>query len=183
MNLISSPAEQFFNSKEILQLRAKLEHNDLLNMKGEGLPPEVSWSAIKAMLWLTVGVVLSDIHPKTGEEWQTQTNNHRLTVNQILLYLYKSIIKNPNPNGPRFSEFIPIRKSGVHMHHTTNYQYDVMPSDLVLKPTEYMISELISGKCISLLNGDHQIVTGYEKKWWKDIPEWLKKFSRFQYNY
>jgi len=181
--LISSPADHFFNSKEILKLRFVLEKNGLLDCKGEGRPPEVSWRAVKVMLWLTVGVVVSDIHPKTDEEWQAQLINRRATVNQMLFYLYKSMSKNPNPNGPRFLDIIPIRKSGIQVHHPIEYDYDVGPSQLILKPTDYMISELIEGECIPLLSGDHHAVTGYEKKWWKDIPEWLKKFSRFEHNY
>jgi len=181
--LHSSPADHFFNSKEILRLRVVLEKNDLLNQKGQGLPPTVSLSAIKAMLWFTTSVVLSDIHPKTDEEWQAQLLNHHRTINQILLYLYKSMSKNPNPNGQRFSDIIPIRKSGVQVHHPIEYEYDVVPSKLIEYPTDYMISELIKGKCIPLISGDHHAVTGYEKKWWKDIPEWLKKFSRFKHNY
>ena len=152
-------------------------------MKGQGLPPEVSWRAVKAMVWLTTGVVLSDIHPKTDDEWQAQTDHHRDTINQMLLYLYKSMSKNPNPNGPRLTDIIPIRKSGVQVHHPIVYEYDVVPSELITRSTDYMISELIKGECIPLISGDHQIVTGYEKKWWKDIPEWMKELSRFQYNY
>jgi len=181
--LISSSADHFFNSKEILKLRFVLWKNDLLNKKGSGLPPKVSLSAIKAMVWFTTSVVLSDIHPKTDDEWQAQLSEHRNTINQMLLYLYKSMSKNPNPNGQRLADIIPIRKSGVDLHHPIVYEYDVGPSDLTKKPTDYMISELIKGKCIPLISGDHHIVTGYEKEWWKDIPEWLKKLSRFQYNY
>ena len=184
MNFVSSSAEQFFNSKEILRLRVNLEKNGLLDCKGKGLPPEVSWRAVKAILWHTTSVVLSDIHPGNDLEWQAvNTKANRTKVNQLLLYLYKSMSKNPNPNGPRFSDIIPVRKSGVDIHHPIEYNYDVEPSKLVKYPTDYMISELIKGECIPLLAGDHQAVTRYEKKTLKKLPEWLKKFSRFQYNY
>ena len=180
----STLAEQFYESKEILELRAIFEHNDLLSLKGLGLAPKVSWRAVKVMTWLTTSVVLSDIHPGTDDEWQAINGQfNRTTINQILLYLYKSTSKNPNPNGPRLTDIIPIRKSGVDIHHPIEYDYDFTPCQLVLRPTDYMISELINGKCIPLLTGDHQLVTSYEKKKLKKLPEWMKKLSRFQYNY
>jgi len=178
-----STVKQWTKKKEIMLLLFVLENHDLLKSKNKGLEPEWSWRAVQAIFWFITGVVLSDIHQGTDNEWRSVKSIRRDIINQALLYLYKSMSKNPNPNGERLSEIIPIRKSGVHQHHTNNYKYDIPPAQLHRYPTKYMISELIRGECTALLAGDHFGVTGYEKKWWKKVPRWMKKLSRFQHNY
>ena len=178
-----STVKQWTKKKEIMLLLFVLENHDLLKSKNKGLEPEWSWRAVQAIFWFITGVVLSDIHQGTDNEWRSVKSIRRDIINQALLYLYKSMSKNPNPNGERFSEIIPIRKSGVHMHHPIIYEYDFPPSQLTKHSTKYMISELIKGKCISLLNGDHQVVTCYEKEYVKEVPLWMKKISRIQHNY
>jgi hypothetical protein len=178
-----SLVKQWTEKREILLLLFVLENHDLHKSKNIGLEPEWPWRAVQAIFWLTTGVVLSDIHQGTDNEWRSVKSHRHKIINQALLSLYKTMSKNPNPNGERFSEIIPIRKSGVHMHHPIIYEYDITPSDLPKYSTKYMISELIRGECISLLNGDHQVVTGYEKEYVKEVPWWMKKISRIQHNY
>lgn len=162
--------------KEFMSLYLDLFSRGLL-VTTNGKVPVVSYRSLCNIVFGNTGVVLSDVHSITQKEWK-ESREHRYHTNQILLYFFKHISKNPNPKGPRFSQIISASKSAIDIHHTNTVTDYIRPSQLVTYSTKVMFSQLKRGGCMALWRCDHIVLTMYEEKNVKEIPAWLMSYSR-----
>ena len=165
----------FLNIQEINLLLADLHSREITSTKGK-----TSFKSLSAIIYFHTGIFVESFYPGTDEEYSTGRNNcnKRYVANQILLYLFKTISVNPNPNGERFWDVIPVSKSAIEIHHPIEISYDIAPSKLVIYSTDFMISELKRGKCKAVWRADHIVITMYEERNVLEVPEWMKKISR-----
>ena len=141
----------FFNIQEINSLIADLDSRYITSTKGR-----TSFKSLSAIIYFHTGIFIESFYPGTDEEYTGGSNTKkRYVVNKILQYLFKTISVNPNPNGERFWDVIPVSKSAIDIHHPIEISYDLSPSDLVKYGTDIMISELKRGKCKAVWRADH----------------------------
>ena len=164
----------FLNIQEINLLLADLHSREITSTKGK-----TSFKSLSAIIYFHTGIFVESFYPGTDEEYTGGAGTRkRYVVNQIIQYLFKTISVNPNPNGERFWDVIPVSKSAIEIHHPIEISYDIAPSKLVIYSTDFMISELKRGKCKAVWRADHIVITMYEERNVLEVPEWMKKISR-----
>ena len=173
------PVLQFLELKEIQSLLVDLESREITTGKGShDAEPRTSFESLEAIVYFHTRMLLGDVHPGTEDEYKAKRGQRQQFVNQLILYLFKSVSLNPNPRGEKFWDVIPIRKSGIDIHHPVYVKYDVPPAILVTYSTEFMISELKRGRCTALWRADHTVISMFEDGVVDNIPKWMKDISR-----